>query len=103
MKKRDIYFIVFVVIVVGLLLIVARQPNRFPKMPANEYHQGLEAPNDCIQCHQHPGPKGWSLPTKPSFSPHPPPTAHLIRPVVPTHPNKTQCLRCHELEKNKRP
>ncbi|MBI1746864.1 MAG: hypothetical protein HYR55_09795 [Acidobacteria bacterium] len=93
-KKRDFYFILVMVSVVAFLGYMSRI-HRFKPIPANEYHKNLQAPDDCLQCHQHPS--GWSLTSPPRPTPGDPALSTAMSMAVPAaHPNKPQCLRCHE-------
>jgi len=100
MKNRDVYFILCMVAVVGVLMYLS-SIRRFKPLPTSEHHLAAkpDAPFSCAQCHEHP--KKWNLPDRlrPILKVQPGP--EWQRPVPELHPPKTQCLRCHEEQKMK--
>ena len=72
--KNTLYFLIFVVAVVGVLYFLSSK--EYPDMPSDRIHNMAIDPAICNGCH---GPDG-KFPKKPG------------------HPPKEACLKCHKLK-----
>jgi hypothetical protein len=72
--KGKLGFIVFVVVVVGVLLLYTFTAKEYPRLPGDAMHRGVSAPAACMECHG-PG-KKYAMKK--------------------THPPKFDCPKCHE-------
>ncbi|MEJ2684109.1 MAG: hypothetical protein P8Z71_06915 [Candidatus Sulfobium sp.] len=70
--KSAIVFIVFILIVIGLLFTLSRK--KFPLIPDDSFHRGIRDAAVCMECHG-PG-KRYEMKK--------------------THPPKFACFKCHE-------
>ena len=75
--KHVAIFLVFVLLVVGLLYSVSG--TKSPRIPDNENHLVFDREDVCMECH---GPEG-------------------VVPRRDTHPPKDQCLQCHKVKDNR--
>jgi hypothetical protein len=71
--KTTIGFIVFVLLVLGLLYFISTG-KKYPPLPADSRHAGITDTAVCMDCHG----EGRESAMKP------------------THPPKFECLKCHE-------
>ena len=77
--KNTVVFIVFVLVVLGLLWSISG--SKAPRIPENDAHREFTVATHCLDCHK----PGAQAPRKP------------------THPPKDQCLECHKVKKNRKP
>ncbi|MDP2168763.1 MAG: hypothetical protein Q8J64_10585 [Thermodesulfovibrionales bacterium] len=76
--KTFVSFIIFVMVVVGLLYAISGQ--RSPQIPNDETHKGITEPVVCLNCHG--------------------PEKEYAR--KPAHPPKDECLKCHRVKRKKK-
>jgi hypothetical protein len=72
--KGRLSYIVFVVVVVGLLLLYTFASKEYPRLPADSMHSGVMTQAACMECHG-PG-KKYAMKK--------------------THPPKFDCPKCHK-------
>jgi len=72
--KSTIAFIIFVLLIVGLLFSISGK--RYPRIPADAIHKDIEVNNNaaCLECHG----------------------AGKKNAVKSTHPPKFECFKCHK-------
>ena len=76
MKRRDMLFIVGVVLVVAVLYFLSTTGRKAPDIPPDVKHASLTTNQECLDCHA-PGRES---------------------PLKEKHPPKEQCLECHKLK-----
>ncbi len=67
-------FIIFVILVLGLLFLYTFTAKEYPRIPADDFHRGVTAPSACLECHG---------------------TGRKYE-MKKTHPPKFDCLKCHK-------